>query len=44
MPKVERPKPEKPTCKACKNTGVNSKGGLCGPCVMNGRVKPPRIK
>lgn len=27
-----------PACKACGDTGVNSKGGPCVPCIKAGRV------
>ena len=37
MPKV---KTVTPKCKACGDTGKNSNGGPCVPCVMNGRIKP----
>lgn len=26
-------------CVACGGTGLNSKGGLCYPCLVNGRTK-----
>lgn len=38
MPKKGKVKP--PKCKACGDTGKNSKGGPCAACVQNGRVKP----
>ena len=34
---VGPPKPA-PTCIACGDTGLNSNGGSCTPCVLNGRV------
>lgn len=35
------PKPsKKPICLACSDTGRNSKGGQCHPCLVHGRVKP----
>lgn len=29
----------KPKCKACGDTGKNSRGGVCIPCLKNGRIK-----
>lgn len=33
-----------PTCIACGDTGRNSKGGDCVPCVRHGRAKPQRSR
>lgn len=41
MPVVlKRPTPEPPKyiCIACEDTGKNSRGGDCAPCVANGRI------
>lgn len=36
---VAKPKPKSYTCIACEDTGKNSKGGACLPCLNNGRIK-----
>lgn len=44
MPPVKQPPRPKdgskvPKCKACGDSGKDSKGRPCTPCVMNGRIK-----